>query len=216
MRRSLLAAALLCVSTAGCNPPTIISSATPASPGASHRALVLGRIQVFLSGQPASVGPAAHEARVRGSEWTGGSGWDEPAPLRGGERAATAITFRNVLTGKRFAYEVEDDSGRFEVLLPPGQYAIKLRYDEWLSDTPARFDAPEAGEPCYVGTLHADLFRRRSFRGSWARIFGGAVPSGDSDFRVRDEWEWAQDNLRFLAAGAVTPQRCLMRLEAVR
>lgn len=194
----------------------MIPSATASSPGASRRALVLGRIQVFLSGRPASVGPAALEARVGGSEWGGGPGGEQPAPLRGGERAAVAITFRHLRTGERFTYEVEDDSGRFEILLPPGRYAIKLRYDEWLSDTPALLDAPEPGQHYYVGTLQADLFRRRSLRGSWARIFGGAVPGGDSHFNVLDEWEWGKVNLRSLAAEPIVVQRRLMSLEATR
>jgi hypothetical protein len=205
----LLFGALLGLLGAACHAPTMLAPATPGTPGASLRALVLGRVQISINGRPVRVGPEGRGARIRSS------GWDQAAPVYA-EDSLTMLVFRNTLTGAQFGFDVPDDTGGFEVLLPPGQYAIRLRYDDWLSDTPAILDAPVAGERYYVGTLRADLFRRRSLRGWWARAFGGAVPRQDSDFSVTDDWDWARANLAALSAEPLRVERRLMRVAQAR
>lgn len=202
-RRRLLSVVLLCLLGAACRAPTMLAPATPTTPGVSLRALVLGRIQISINGRPVRVGPEGRGARIRDS------GYGKPAPVYA-EDALTMLVFRDVHSGDEFGFDVPDDTGGFEVLLPPGRYAIRLRYDDWLSETPALFDAPVAGDQYYVGTLRADLFRRRSIRGWWARAFGGAVPRKDSDFAVTDEWEWARANLDAFSARPLRAQKRLM------
>ena len=192
---------------AACRPPTVLGTATPSTPGASVHAFVIGRVQVLVAGKPVALGP-----RVRG----GGSG-----PYAGGmsaveaeDDALTAVLFEHLRSGDRYVYEIADESGRFEVLLPAGRYGITLRYDKWWSKTPAVFHLAEGGVSYYVGTLRVDLFRDRSARGLWVRTFGGAVPRGDTGFAVVDEWDWARESLDGFRQATTTPEKRLMRLES--
>jgi hypothetical protein len=189
---------------AGCRPPTVVTTASPSSPGASVYALVLGRVQVSIAGQPARVGPQA---------WRSARAYADGITVEAEEDALTALIFEGSRGGDRFAYEIEDETGRIEVLLPPGRYRVTLRYDKWWSKTPATLDVPEGGVSYYVGTLYVGLFRERSLRGVWVRAVGGTVPRADTSFAIADEWDWAQANLRGLAGGRATPDKRLMRLE---
>jgi hypothetical protein len=197
--------AALCLLAAACRPPTMVAPATPNAPGAAQRALVLGRVQMAINGRPVRV------AEGRGTPPRGSAG-DQAAP-KYAETALTMLVFRNLESRDEFAFDVPDDSGGFEVLLPPGRYSIRLRYEDWLSATPAMFDAAAAGESYYVGTLRADLFRRRSLRGWWARAFGGTIPRDDSDFAVTDEWEWARANLGAFSSQPTRVRKRLMSVE---
>jgi hypothetical protein len=208
-----LALAAFLVGSLGCSAPTVISSATPGAPGASLRALVVGRIQVYISGTPVRFGHQRYAANGRGREWPGTTPWDEPPAGLLGEETLTMVIFRSLKNDEKFAFELDDESGRFEVLLPPGRYAIQLRCGKWLAETPARFDAPEQGRQYYVGTLRVDLFQRRSLQGWFVRFFGGTLPRGDTGFAVVDEWEWARANLGSFAEGPVGIEKRLMRLE---
>ena len=215
-RRLGVVAAFLCLLAAACRPPTMLAPATPAAPGASQRALVAGRIQLSIKGRPVRVGPEGRGARVRASGLDqprpgSAAGLDQPRPGLTAD-ALTMIVFRNVHGGDEFGLDVPDDTGGFEVLLPPGQYAIRLRYEDWLLETPAILDAPAAGAHYYVGTLRVDLFRRSSIRGWWARAFGGSVPRNVSDFAVTDDEEWARGHLR---AFSVEPPYVQTRLMSV-
>ncbi len=207
--RRLGTVALICLLGAACRAPTMLAPATPSTPGAALRALVLGRVQISINGRPVRVGPQGRGARIRSS------GYDQAAPVYA-EGSLTMLVFRNTQGGEEFGFDVPDDKGGFEVLLPPGRYEIRLRYDDWLSGTPVVLDAPAAGERYYVGTLHADLLRRRSVRGWWARAFGGAIPQRDSDFSVTDEWEWARENLGAFSAEPVRVQKRLMDVAQAR
>jgi hypothetical protein len=186
----------LAVCLGGCAVPARIPGATSAEVDNPNRALILGRIQVFRAGQQARVGPV---------------GYAEESGLDGGERTLTEMRFHNLTTKKTFVYDVTDHEGGFEVLLPPGQYAIKLRYFKWLQATPARFEA-EGGDRSYIGTLRVHLLRRWSVGGIFARTFGGTIPEKDSDFAVVDQWDWAEENLPLLSSGQVTAEKRLMRL----
>jgi hypothetical protein len=166
---------------------------------------VLGRVQVSIAGQPARVGPRAWSA--------GGRAYGDGVTVEAEEDALTALIFEGRRSGDRFFYEVEDETGRIEVLLPPGRYGVILRYDKWQSKTPATLDVPDGGVSYYVGTLHVGLFRERSLRGVWVRAVGGTVPRADTSFAVSDEWDWAQANLRALAGGRTAADKRLMRLE---
>jgi len=208
-----LAFVALLVGSLGCRAPTVIPSATPGAPGASLRALVIGRIQVYIGGKPVRFGRQRYGADGRGLEWPGTTPWDEPPVGLLGEETLTMVVFRSLKGDEKFAFEVEDESGRFEVLLPPGRYAIQLRCGKWLAETPAQFDAPEQGRQYYVGTLQVDLFRQRSPLGWFVRFFGGTLPRGDTGFAVADEWEWARANLRSFAEGPAGIEKRLMRLE---
>jgi hypothetical protein len=130
----------------------------------------------------------------------------------GGDRTLTTLVFQNSNTSKKFAFDMDNEDGRFEVMLPPGEYGIRLRYHTWLSGTPAHSDVPEAAKRYYVGTLRVDLFRHTSILGFPARVFGGTVPQGDSDFDVLDEWEWTQANLQVPFPVQVTAEKRLMHL----
>ena len=203
----LAAATFVSVATAACTAPTMLESATPSSPGRSVRALVLGRVQVYVRGQAARVGPAGRPATRDAGEWGGG------APPVFAPEADTMIVFESLRTGDRYGYELPDDTGGFQVLLPPGRYEIKLRFEKYLVDTPARFEAPEGGQQYYIGTLRAKLFQTDSVLGWRTRIFGGRIPSADSDFRVVDEWDWATDNLRAFSERPVRVEKYLMALK---
>lgn len=207
LRLAALAPLLACtLAHTGCRPPTVVTTASPTSPGVSIYALVLGRVQVSVAGQPARVGPRA---------WGAGAGpyADGIMAVEAEEDALTALIFEGLRSGDRFAYEIEDETGRIEVLLPPGRYRMTLRYDKWWSNTPVMLSVPEGGVAYYVGTLQVGLFRERSLRGMWVRVFGGTVPRDDTSFTVVDEWEWAQANLRALAGGRTTADKRLMQLE---
>jgi hypothetical protein len=182
--------------------------ATPSSPGASVHALVLGRIQVSVGGRPVRVGAGVGGAgaSVSPSSWSQGTS-------RSVADSLTMLVFRDLRSGEEFGFEIPDETGRFELLLPPGEYTIRLRYEEWLSETPVTFEAPEAGAQYYIGTLHADLFRGRSLRGWWARVFGGNVPATDSHFAVIDDWQWARAHLRAFEAPQPRVQKQLMTLQ---
>jgi len=173
----------------------------------------MGRIQVYIGGKPVRFGRQRYGADGREPQWPGTTPWDEPPAGLLGEESLTMVVFRSLKGDEEFAFEVEDESGRFEVLLPPGQYAIKLRCGKWLAETPAQFDAPEQGRQYYVGTLRVDLFRRRSPWGWFVRFFGGTLPRGDTGFAVADEWEWARANLRSFAEVPAGIEKRLMRLE---
>ena len=113
-------------------------------------------------------------------------------------------------------FDVDDETGRFEVMLRPGRYRVGLRYYKWFSGTSARFDVPIPRGRYYIGTLRVDLFRRPSLLGRWARLIGGTVPQNDSDFAVVDEWQWAEANLPLLSSGQQTAEKRLMSLEEAR
>jgi len=123
------------------------------------------------------------------------------------------LVFHRLDGGGQFAFEVADESGRFEVLLPKGWYRIQLQCGKWIVETPARFNAPQGGSRYYVGTLKVNMFQRRSFFGWFVRFFGGTLRSGDTGFAVVDEWQWAQANLQSLAEGAENVEKRLMRLD---
>ncbi len=205
------------IGLAGCAAPTIITRATPESPGVSVHALVLGRVEFLVAGAPVGIVPTRSAAR---SPYGGappvvqGAGRDAYGP--GGpvlhDADPTFVLFEDLLSGRRYAYEIEDESGTFAVLLPVGRYGVGLRYDEWLADTPARIELPKGGTPYYVGTLRVNFFRERSLRGLWVRAVGGTVPRGDSDFDVIDEWGKTRPALLPLGWGAVEPEKPLMRL----
>jgi hypothetical protein len=207
--RQLGTVALLCLLGVACRAPTMLAPATPSTPGWAVRALVLGRVQVSINGRPVRVGPQGRGARIRGS------GYDQAAPVLA-EGSLTMLVFRSTQGGGEFRFDVPDDTGGLEVLLPPGRYEIRLRYDDWLLGTPVVLDAPAAGERYYVGTLRADLFRRRSLRGWWARAFGGSVPQRDNDFAITDDWEWARQHLGAFSAQPASVQKRLMTVGSSR
>jgi hypothetical protein len=207
VRAAACAIGALLLGAGGCSRPTMLETATASSPGKSVRALVLGRLQVTVAGQPVRVGPAGPPPQGS-AQWEGAE-----APLLG-EETDTMILFERLRTGELFGYDLPDDTGRFEVLLPPGRYGVKLRYEKYLVATPARFEATEAGQQYYIGTLQAQLFRRGSVLGWRARIFGGNIPSSQRDFRVIDEWDWAKDNLRAFRQRPVRAEKHLMSLRS--
>jgi hypothetical protein len=203
------------IGLAGCAAPTIITRATPDSPGTSVHALVLGRVEILVAGAPVGIVPTRSTAA---SPYGGappvmqGAGRDVYGP--GGpvlhDADPTLVVFEDLLSGRRYAYEIEDESGAFAVLLPVGRYGVGLRYDEWLADTPARIELSRGGTPYYVGTLRVNFFRERSVRGLWVRAVGGTVPRGDSDFGVTDEWEKTRSALQPFGWGTVLPEKRLM------
>ncbi len=186
------AVVLLLAAAGGCTPRTIPS---PPTVGQLDRSRILGRIQLYRSGKPLRVGPARRPL----------VGWLE------GERPLTSVSFLNVDTGGAFAVDVTTQDGRFETMLPPGRYAVGLRYAIYLSDTPARFDVPEAGRQFYIGTLQVNFFARASIGGAWAATAGGVVPEDDSQFTVIDEGNAAIPASR-LGLDAGTVEKRLMQV----
>lgn len=180
----------------GCGVRAKIPGATLAGLDNPNRALVLGRVQVFRAGQQVRVGPVGHA---------------EESGVSGGDRTLAEIRFRNLSTNRSFSYDVTDDEGGFEVFLPPGQYAVTLRYFTWTQATPARFEV-DGGGRYYIGTLRVSLLKRWSMGGMWARTFGGTIPEKDSDFSVVDQWDWAEAHLPMLTSGQVRAEKRLMRL----
>ncbi len=188
---------LLLTVAAGCAPGPIPSRTTPPALGQLDRSRIIGRIQLYKSGKPLRVGPAKRPL----------VGWLE------GERALTTLSFRNVDTGGAFAIDITAQDGRFEAMLPPGRYGVGLRYAIYRSDTPARFDVPEAGRQFYIGTLQVNFLARASIGGTWAATAGGIVPEDDSQFAVIDEGnETAGPPASRLAIDAGTVEKRLMRV----
>jgi hypothetical protein len=201
----LLVLTALLIANVGCSVPTEVPAASPAALNSLTRSLVLGRLQ------------------VRGAEAVGAA-WQDPhygaaearTDTMQGEPTLATLVVHNVDTDRKYSFLVDDESSRFEIMLPPGSYTVAFQYFKWLCETPATFDVPDAGRGYYIGTLRVDLFSRRSLRGWMARFFGGTIPKTDSDFVVLDEWETAADDFAVLAAGAMAPNRQLMRLGAAR
>lgn len=187
-----VALALLPLLVVGCAASSTVTNVTPGTPLQPDRSLVVGRIELFKSG---------HQLHP-----------DRPSPT--GTGPIGGLSFHNLVTGEFTSYRINDPLGRFEIVLPPGRYGLGIQYYIYLSDTPARFEVPQAGQQYYVGTLRANFFARSSLGGAWTTTFGGILPMKDTDFAVVDEWEWAQQHRIAPASDGAPPERHVMVLRA--
>jgi hypothetical protein len=181
-------AALLTACFVACGAAARQASVDPRAHPAER--FVVGRVRIFRGGDP-----------FRVTRPTSGLGsLFAPGPL-------TTLTLCNLASQELFDIPIENEEGWFAAQLPAGSYAIAMRYDIWVFGVPARVEVPADPPRCYLGTLGVNLFARASVAGTWARAFGGAIPTDDIEGAVADQRDAAAAH-----AGMALPA-CLIRPE---